>query len=63
MLVAILIAVTVVSAIICWVLAKRRHANPVYWSAMGILFGPFAIPFAMRAKAKQSARRLSEGNH
>ena len=34
----------------CHTIAKRRGARPVYWSAMGALFGPFAIPFVCMAK-------------
>lgn len=41
---AILI-VTLGSAIICHMMAKKRGKKPVFWGVMGALFGPFAIPF------------------
>lgn len=39
-------------ALVCGVIAARRGANRTYWLAMGFVFGPFAIPFALRAKRK-----------
>lgn len=39
-------------ALICGAIASRRGARPVYWAVMGFVFGPFAIPFALRAKPR-----------
>jgi len=33
-------------------IASKRNANKSYWSAMGIIFGPFALPFVFMAKSK-----------
>ena len=45
-----LVAVFVLSAIICHVIAKRRNANAVFWGVMGAAFGPIAIPIAFLSK-------------
>jgi len=46
-----LIIITITCAIICNLLAKRRGANPVFWTVMGVVLGPLAIPFVFLAKA------------
>lgn len=40
-----ILAVTLASAIICHMMAKKRGRKPVFWGVMGALFGPIAIPF------------------
>ena len=40
---------------VCHYVAKTRRARPVFWSAMGALFGPFAIPFVFMAKPASRA--------
>jgi len=49
----LLVAITVVSAAICHYIAKSRGAKPVFWGMMGVLFGPFAIPFVFLSKKSQ----------
>ena len=39
--------------LLCFIAAKRK-ANKPFWLAMGILFGPFALPFVFFAKAKST---------
>lgn len=48
------VAINILSVVVCLNLAKSRGAQPVFWGAMGALFGPFAIPFAYKAKASDS---------
>ena len=55
-LVIFIIVVTVLSIITCHAIAKSRGAEPVFWGVMGALFGPFAIPFAFFAKAKENKK-------
>ena len=31
-------------------IAAKRNANKCFWMAMGIVFGPFALPFVFMAK-------------
>jgi hypothetical protein len=31
-------------------IAEKRNANKCFWLAMGILFGPLALPFVFLAK-------------
>lgn len=47
----LLLFVNIASIFICHRIAKSRGSKPVHWGIMGAIFGPFAIPFAMRAKA------------
>lgn len=49
-MIPIILLITLVSAVICYEIAKSRSANKLYWTVMGVLFGPFAIPFAMMAR-------------
>ncbi len=41
------------SVVSCHAIAKRRGGNPVFWGVMGLLFGPFAIPFASLERPKR----------
>lgn len=50
----IFIAVLIVSAIVCHLIARARGANAVFWGVMGALFGPFAIPFVFMSKPRHS---------
>jgi hypothetical protein len=50
-----LIAVILISLIfglLCYYLAGRKGYNKQFWLIMGILFGPFAIPFILLGKRK-----------
>jgi hypothetical protein len=33
-------------------IAAKRSVNKSFWLAMGIVFGPFALPFVFMAKSK-----------
>ena len=46
------IAINIVCIVLCHKIAKRRVARPGFWGVIGALFGPFAIPFALKAKPK-----------
>ena len=39
-------------AVLCGFIAARRKLRWVYWSVMGFVFGPFAVPFVFMAKPK-----------
>jgi hypothetical protein len=41
----LVLCVSIVSGVICHLIAKRRGLKPVFWGVMGVLFGPLAIPF------------------
>jgi hypothetical protein len=49
-MIAGLLILTLASVVACHLIARARGGNAVYWGVMGLLFGPFAIPFALRAK-------------
>ena len=49
----VLVLLLLASVAACHAIAKRRGGNPVFWGAMGLLFGPFAIPFAFLAGPKR----------
>jgi len=48
-----LIFVIIVSATICFYIAKSKNLNAQYWAFTGCLIGPLAIPFVFLANAKQ----------
>lgn len=52
-----LIALTLVSAAACYLIAERRGANAPFWLIMGVLFGPFALPFVGFARKRQRDSR------
>jgi hypothetical protein len=52
MIFLILLAIAIACAIVCHIVADRRGANPVFWSIMGFLFGPLALPFVFLAGEK-----------
>jgi len=41
-------------AILLWFIADKRGANTFFWSVMGAVFGPFAIPFVFLTKNNPS---------
>jgi len=41
--------------VLLYFIAAKRNANKPFWLAMGILFGPFALPFVFFAKVKSPA--------
>lgn len=49
------VAVILISALfggLLYYLAARRGCNKQFWLIMGILFGPFALPFIFLGKKK-----------
>ena len=52
MIVAIVVAACLASAVICHLIARRRGLHPAFWGVMGLVFGPLAIPFCLAAKAR-----------
>lgn len=47
---AILIIVTVISIIFCYLVARFRKANPTFWVLAALIVGPLAIPLVFFAK-------------
>lgn len=45
-----LVIVTVVSALLCGIVAYRRRASAGFWFIAGLLAGPLALPFVFFAK-------------
>ncbi len=52
-LLVISLLVSLACAVLCGIIAARRQARWVYWSAMGFVFGPFALPFVFMAKPRR----------
>lgn len=48
-MIALLIVVNLFSMFICYQIARLRKADRWYWLFVGLLFGPFAIPFVFFA--------------
>jgi len=48
--IVLLTLITVISMVVCNLIAKKRGSNPVFWTVMGALFGPLAIPFVFLSK-------------
>lgn len=56
-MIGFLIFVSLLSALICYQIAKSRKADRWYWSFAGLLFGPFAIPFVFFASPDQKSAK------
>jgi len=50
MFMTVMLLLMISSALICHIIANKRHANTVFWGVMGFAFGPFAIPFVFMSK-------------
>jgi hypothetical protein len=46
-----LILISAFFGALLYTIASKRNANKPFWLAMGILLGPFALPFVFFAKA------------
>lgn len=53
MLILIALLSSLISAFLCFTIARRRHGNFAFWAAMGIAFGPLAIPFSFFSRARK----------
>ncbi len=49
-----LILITIFSGVLSYFIAERRNADKKFWLVMGIVFGPFALPFVFMAKKLRS---------
>jgi len=49
-MIAVLVIVSLLSMLVCYLISGSRSANRPYWAVMGLLLGPLAIPFAFFAK-------------
>lgn len=45
-----LILIFLASGYISYFIAKKRRAKTSYWTLLGVLLGPFVIPFVFLAK-------------
>jgi hypothetical protein len=57
-----LIVINLLSMLACYWIARTRSANRPYWVVMGLLFGPFAIPFVFFAKSERTEASGSESS-
>ncbi len=44
--------ITLCSTLVCYCVAKKRGAKVAYWVVLGVLIGPFAVPFVFFAKPR-----------
>jgi len=45
-----LFSLSLISMVICYMVAKHRGASVSYWITVGFFFGPLAIPFVFFSK-------------
>lgn len=58
-MIAVLVIVTLLSMVVCYLIARSRSANRQFWVVMGLLLGPLAIPFAFFSKPKTDSSGAS----
>jgi hypothetical protein len=61
-MIAWLIIGTLLCAATCYFIAKSRSADTVFWTVMGLLLGPIAIPFAFFSKPVKRDPRVIRGS-
>lgn len=52
-----MIEVTIAAAFfggLSYLIAARRNGDKVFWLVMGIVFGPFALPFVFFARSRDA---------
>lgn len=49
---AVLTFVVLLSVAVCYAVAKSRSADTRFWSLLGLLLGPLAIPFVFFSRPK-----------
>jgi hypothetical protein len=57
------VAAIIISAffgVLLYYLADRRGCNKQFWLIMGILFGPFSLPFIFLGKRKTSYEKKTD---
>ncbi len=54
-----LVLLSIVSASICFSIAKKRGVNPTFWVILATVVGPFAVPFVFLAKPQVNASHSS----
>jgi len=47
-----LILLPIISAVICYFVARHRNLQTSFWVVMGLVFSVLAIPFVLFAKPK-----------
>ena len=50
------IALNILSIFICYQIAKERGGDARFWGWMGVLLGPFALPFVFFCKPKKQEK-------
>ena len=51
-----IIIISLAFGAIFYMIAAKRKANTVFWALMGVLFGPFALPFVFFARPRKELR-------
>jgi RsiW-degrading membrane proteinase PrsW (M82 family) len=46
----ILFVISLISMVLCFYVAKYRHANKTLWVLAALLIGPLAVPFVFFSK-------------
>lgn len=59
-----IILISIAFGALFYLIAAKRGANTAFWAAMGVIFGPFALPFVFFAQPrKDSATPPSPDDH
>ncbi len=48
----VLSLIVVLSTGICYAVARRKSLNVQLWVCLGVLFGPFVLPFLLLARSR-----------
>lgn len=47
-----LLVINILCIVLCYQIAQIRHSDTRFWGVMGLLFGPFAVPFVFFSAPK-----------
>lgn len=48
----VLLVINILCIVLCCQIAQIRHSDIRFWGIMGLLFGPFAVPFVFFSAPK-----------
>lgn len=56
----VLLVISLVSMLLCYIIARIKGAKVIKWVVWGALLGPLALPFVLFAKRENSTQSLEQ---
>ena len=56
-LMILVVIATVISVVLCHLIAKQKGLSPGFWAIMAVIFGPLAIPVLLLIKQREKKKK------